>query len=322
VLLSCYNKSGTIGACLDSVLAQKHDDYEVIVVDDGSTDGSSQILDKYHDPRVRVLHCNHGGASSAKNEGIRHMKGEIAVFLDGDCVIPPEFLSDLSQVYAGNGVDIVGGEVRALNSDRIVAKTVELMQNDVRRRWPFGANVAYTKGVISGIGLFDVSMYAGEDVDYYLRALKSGFRSLLTATPRAFTVNPSSLRSLFRQRFRWARGFAYLTEKYPEVFTLRIKLCFALNAAILVSTLLIVLSPLCAAIPLVLLSVDVLRFVPQATMASRKSGDPRHATLIPVLRVVNAYAYFFGFIYEKTRLLLGLRKKFLCFNPSQNVVLR
>jgi glycosyltransferase involved in cell wall biosynthesis len=315
VIVSCYNKSGTIRACLDSLLAQKYDSFEVVVVDDGSTDGSGELLDGYSDPRIRVVHSSHGGASSAKNVGIRQMRGEIALFLDGDCVVPPGFLEDLSRRYAGDGVDIVGGEVRALNSGRVVAKTVELMQNDVRRKWPFGANVAYTRSAIERIGFFDDLMDAGEDVDYYLRGVKSGFRSLLTANPCAFTVNPTSISGLFGQRFRWARGFSYLTEKHPEVFTLRIKLCYILNTLVLLSIFLVTLNPVLVAVPLVLLLADVLRFVPQAVVASRRTRSYGHAALIPILRVVSAYAYFLGFVYDKSRLRLGLRRRFERFTP-------
>ena len=88
VVIPVYNVKDYLEKCIDSVLAQTSDDTEIILVDDGSTDGESgQICDRYaekHPDQIRVIHQNNRGVSSARNSGIRAATGEFIVFIDGD----------------------------------------------------------------------------------------------------------------------------------------------------------------------------------------------------------------------------------------------
>ena len=86
IVIPVYRSIGTLARCVDSVLNQPFADYELILVDDGSTDGSAQLCDEYalNDERVRVIHKKNGGLSSARNAGIEISQGEYITFIDSD----------------------------------------------------------------------------------------------------------------------------------------------------------------------------------------------------------------------------------------------
>ena len=97
VIIPVYNICQYLVRCVDSVLAQDFEDFEAVLVDDGSTDGSHRLCDELatKDSRIRVLHKENGGLSSARNAGIDVMRGELACFVDSDDFIEPNHLSTL-----------------------------------------------------------------------------------------------------------------------------------------------------------------------------------------------------------------------------------
>lgn len=95
IIIPLYNKEGSIAQALDSVMAQECQDFEVIVVDDGSTDGGAAVVENYGDPRIRLVRQENAGVSAARNRGIEEAKGEYVAFLDADDVWMPGFLSEI-----------------------------------------------------------------------------------------------------------------------------------------------------------------------------------------------------------------------------------
>lgn len=89
VVIPLYNKEASIAQSLKSVLSQEYDDFEVVIVDDGSTDGSVGVVEAINDPRIRLIKQENGGPSKARNTGVKNAKGEWILFLDADDELEP-----------------------------------------------------------------------------------------------------------------------------------------------------------------------------------------------------------------------------------------
>jgi Glycosyltransferases involved in cell wall biogenesis len=101
VVIPLYNKENCIRKTLDSVLAQNYQDFEVVVVDDGSKDGSARIVASMNDPRIKLITQNNGGPSSARNRGIKEAKGDFVAFIDADDIWTSDHLSLFSAFDCG-----------------------------------------------------------------------------------------------------------------------------------------------------------------------------------------------------------------------------
>jgi glycosyltransferase involved in cell wall biosynthesis len=110
IIIPVYNVEEYLDRCLNSVLDQEFTSYEVILVDDGSTDSSPLICDRYSatDPRFRTLHKPNGGVSSARNAGLELAKGEYVMFLDSDDALLPYGLDDMMEVLTGEDMVLAG----------------------------------------------------------------------------------------------------------------------------------------------------------------------------------------------------------------------
>lgn len=104
VIIPAYNAARTIRRCIQSVLDQTYTEWEMIIVDDGSKDDTLDICQSYDDSRIRVLHKENGGVSSARNHGLKFAQGDYIAFIDSDDFIEIDYLQHLSQ---GLGYDIV-----------------------------------------------------------------------------------------------------------------------------------------------------------------------------------------------------------------------
>lgn len=310
VVVACYNKQHIICECIRSVLRQSYQDYELIIVDDGSTDGSLNAMKKFRgNGRVKIISLQHRGVSAAKNAGFKEAKGKIVLFLDGDCILERNGLEELSKSFNNPEVGCVGGSLLALNSRSLLAKTIELMQNGVERKWPFGANVAYRKEVLEKTGGFDEQMDAGEDVDLFLRSQKLGFGYRFNPNLVARTINPHSLLFFFRQRLRWGRGFVQLYEKHRDVMTSKVKRCFILTAALIFSPLLTLADWSLLGVFLLMLAINYLRFIPLTVRLYRREYRFSLFLTVPLLKNINATAYLLSLIWLRLLSLLGKRRK-------------
>ena len=113
VVVPVYNVATYLPHCLESLLAQHRVELDVVVVDDGSTDGSGAIADRYarEEQRIRVVHTDNHGLGAARNEGLRHVRGEYVGFADSDDVVPPTAYAAMLASLEGSGSDFVTGSI-------------------------------------------------------------------------------------------------------------------------------------------------------------------------------------------------------------------
>ena len=109
VIVPFYNVEAYLEECLDSILGQDFDGFEVLLVDDGSPDGSRAIAERYaaRDPRVRIITRENGGLGAARNTGVRAARGRFLTFVDSDDALAPGALRRLHETAVRTGSDIV-----------------------------------------------------------------------------------------------------------------------------------------------------------------------------------------------------------------------
>jgi len=121
VIIPAYNIEDYIGRCLDSIISQTYKNLEIIVVDDGSRDHTGEILDNYakKDRRIKVIHKENGGVSSARNKGIEVAEGDYIGFIDGDDLIEPEMYKILVDLLEEENADIAHCGYQMVFPDRV-----------------------------------------------------------------------------------------------------------------------------------------------------------------------------------------------------------
>ena len=176
VVVPCYNQAHFLGEAVESVLAQSYSRFEIVVIDDGSTDNTSEIAERYR--RVRCIRQDNQGLSAARNSGLRQSKGEYVVFLDADDRLLPEALQEgIECLKAHPECAVAFGPYRLIASDGSFLKQRRqpIVDKDsyaaLLQRNYIGvpAVVMYRRAVFESVGGFDSSVDASADADLYLR---------------------------------------------------------------------------------------------------------------------------------------------------------
>ena len=230
VVIPLYNKQDSIAATLQSVLAQTYTNYEIIVVDDGSTDESANVAEamlrecKVYsvECRGKVIRKANGGVSSARNAGILAAKGEYIAFLDGDDLWHPEYLETLHQLiedypdaalYGIGCTTIHGDKIPENVTPSTLRGEVEDVWNNYPGYWT-GSSSSSSRARLLEIGLFDTRMTHGEDIDMWWRLLLSGkgaFDNRVLAYYRQDTENRA-----MNKLIPLEKHIPYFVDKYAE----------------------------------------------------------------------------------------------------------
>jgi O-antigen biosynthesis protein len=214
------NGEATIAACLQALLGQHYpaDRYEIVVVDNASTDGTKEIVACYP---VSYVYEPNVGRAHARNRGIAESQCEIVAFVDADCIADGEWLRELAAAFEREPVSAVAGEILADRptraAQRFMAQREARWQSHVLaldRPFAITANVAFRREVFEHVGPFDPVFVTAEDVDFGWRFFATGFR--MSYAPIA-TVSHQLRRTawqLFRQQEGLGYGRVLLRERY------------------------------------------------------------------------------------------------------------
>lgn len=162
IIMPVYNAEKYVAEAIDSVIAQSHQNWELLIINDGSTDSTSEIIQNYKDRRIHFFEQENSGVSVARNVGLAHMKGDYFCFLDGDDCLPVESLSSKLQVFTNNPqVSFVDGAVSSLN---------ETMTEELSRWVPnFKGNPLSDLVQLTGNSFFGVTWMIKREFDVIYR---------------------------------------------------------------------------------------------------------------------------------------------------------
>jgi len=233
VVVASYNGARTLRACLESLERLDYPDYEVILVDDGSTDDTAEIVKPRPDgrapfPHLRVeRHERNLGLSEARNTGIQTARGEVVTFTDADCRADEDWLRFLVSDLLRSGFAGMGGPNLLPPDDSAVAAAVmaspggpaHVMLNDREAEHIPGCNMAFFKSVLESVGGFDpVFRQAGDDVDICWRLQQAGFKLGYSPSALVWHHRRSTILAYLRQQDGYGEAEALLVRKHPEYF--------------------------------------------------------------------------------------------------------
>ena len=210
----------TIADCLDSILATDYpaDRREILVIDNDSSDDTAALI---RSRPVTYLREAKRGVSNARNRGIADSRGEILAFVDADCLVEPQWLTELIRPFEDPEVGSVGGDLQhappATAAERQAARLLGNWQRFAFTSNPayaITANAAYRRDVLERIGPFDPHMTRAQDVELGLRFQeRSGLRLAYAKRATARHRHRSTQGGFFRQQLGWAYGAGLVEAK-------------------------------------------------------------------------------------------------------------
>ena len=225
VVVCTYNGAATLEACLQSLMELDYPDYEVILVNDGSTDDSAEIAGRF--PAVRTHHQENRGLSVARNVGAEMATGEIVAYTDDDCEADVHWLLYLMRAMRVQEVAGIGGPNITPDDDGWVAKCVaaspgnpsHVLLDDHHAEHVPGCNMAFRRDTLLGLGGFDPQFrVAGDDIDVCWRLIDAGLSIGYAPGAMVWHRRRATVRAYGRQQKGYGKSEAMVHFKHPQRF--------------------------------------------------------------------------------------------------------
>jgi glycosyltransferase involved in cell wall biosynthesis len=226
VIVCAYDAERTLEECLLSLRRIRYPDFEVIVVDDGSTDSTRAIAERF--PEFRLISHDNRGLSAARNDGIRAARGAIVAFTDADCAVDPDWLTFLVDRLTSGAFAGVGGPNLPPPEDEhwvadVVARSpggpTHVLLGDWEAEHVPGCNMAFWRDSLLEVGLFDpIFRTAGDDVDVCWRLQDAGHAIGFAAAALVWHRRRHTVRAYLAQQAGYGRAEAMLHFKHPHRF--------------------------------------------------------------------------------------------------------
>ncbi|MDX1646997.1 MAG: glycosyltransferase [Longimicrobiales bacterium] len=228
IIVPAYNEGKVLERALTSLMLLEYPEYEVLIVDDGSTDDTLEIASQWEGQRgsglFRVITKPNGGKATALNAGVAHSLHPLVMCMDADSYLDPKTLLRAARHFKDPSVGAVAGNVKVENRTSLVTRlqALEYIEglNMPRRAQGFIAAVNIVPGpvglfrreALEEIGGYDADTFA-EDADLTLKMMAAGWRVEYEDQSIAWTEAPESWRQLVQQRYRWTRGILQAIRK-------------------------------------------------------------------------------------------------------------
>ncbi|MDH7485530.1 MAG: glycosyltransferase [Anaerolineae bacterium] len=249
IVIPAYNAARTIASCLQALERQSipRQQYEVIVVDDGSTDGTAEVVQRFirardvanrdspsgtgltgvSNPRplslITLIRQPRQGAAVARNAGACLAGGDFVLFLDADCVPADDWVERMISALQQDGVAGVGGVVRSPQQGlipRFIQAEYDMRYERIARR-PYtdfvsSGTAGYRRQVFAAVGGFAAELGGAEDTDLSFRLCEAGYRLVLEPEAVVYHLHPESLLAYVRRKFIYAYWRARVYQRHPQ----------------------------------------------------------------------------------------------------------
>ena len=232
-IIPVYNRPGETGELLQSLSIQKDCDFEVIIVEDGSSESSEAVVEQYKEILdISYYYKENSGPGPSRNYGCEKAKGDYFIFLDSDCIVPRHYVRVVRETLAWNPTDAFGGPDEAHRGFTNFQKAVSYSMTSflttggirggnerIGKFQPRSFNMGFTKKVYKTSGGFS-TMRFGEDIDLSIRILDLGFTTQLIRDAFVYHKRRANLRQFFKQVYNSGIARINLHKRHPGTLKL------------------------------------------------------------------------------------------------------
>ncbi len=233
IIIPVYNRPSEVYELLTSISNQTFQDFEVILVEDGSSDKSDQIVSFFQSKiPIRYFYQENQGQGFARNFGMSQAKGDFFVILDSDVILPEDYLFVLKNAILKRDLDAFGGPDAAASDFSDLQKAMDFAMTsfwttggirgklkDPSKYQARGFNMGVSRAVFESIGGF-VDPNRGEDIEWSIRIKKAGFKLELVEEAFVYHKRKNTLKSFAKQAFSFGRNRVNVSRFHPEAIKL------------------------------------------------------------------------------------------------------
>lgn len=229
IIIPVYNRPDEMAEMLASLAQQSEKNFEVVVVEDGSSLPCKDEVDRYADT-LEIQYCTkpNTGRSDTRNVGMQRARGDYFLFFDSDCILPPEYIQSLNRCLQKDYTDCFGGPDRALPTFTDMQKAVNFAMTSflttggirgsgkvcMEKFHPRSFNMGFSRAVYEKVGGF-ADMF-GEDIDLSIRIREAGFRTVLFPEVSVYHKRRVNLKKFFRQVYNFGQARIFLYRLHPD----------------------------------------------------------------------------------------------------------
>jgi len=227
IIIPVYNRPEELEELLQSLVGQSDSEFDVVVVDDGSTEKSETIVDKYKEKlSIQYTYKENSGPGDSRNFGCRHSQANFFIFFDSDCIIPPEYIKSLKKEL--NDIQAYGGPDREHSSFTPIQKGISYSmtsffttggirgnKKSIEKFHPRSFNMGYSREVYKKTGGFSKLRF-GEDIDLSIRIVENGFKTILIPECFVYHKRRTNFKKFFKQIFNSGIARINLYKRHPK----------------------------------------------------------------------------------------------------------
>lgn len=254
LIIPVYNRPQEIDELVASLTKQSQKNFEVVIVEDGSQIKSREVVEKYRDEfPLSYYYIPNGGPGQARNYGASKANGDYLIVLDSDCIIPPDYIKEVTEHIEKTGADAFGGPDRASENFTPVQKAINYSMTSffttggirggkkkIDKFYPRSFNMGIKKDVYEALGGF-AKMRFGEDIDFSIRIYKGGYKVELFQSAWVYHKRRTDWKKFWRQVYNSGIARINLYKKYPD----SLKLVHLLPALFTAGTICLLVGTIC-----------------------------------------------------------------------------
>ncbi|MCZ7557097.1 MAG: glycosyltransferase [Bacteroidia bacterium] len=229
VLICTYNRHELLRKALQSVLVDAEERPDELVLVNGGDDRADHVLDEFRegtDVHIRHLKTSNINLATSRNLGLNACSGDIIAMTDDDAEVFPDWITRIKALHEElPDAGAIGGAVYGRNVHGLVGRIADLItfpswtSRTVVRTLP-GVNISYKKSVLDEIGMQDVRLFRGEDVDYNWRVLLAGYEVVFDPSMKVWHYHRPTLRGVLRQHYMYGRAYYLVRRKWPAMYSI------------------------------------------------------------------------------------------------------